>query len=249
MNKLIIALVTILALSVPSLASEPYGNSSNGSFSKAKRILDKEIYHDHRVTIYCEAEYDAKGNVRPPEGFETRVYHARAKKIEWEHVVAAENFGRNFVEWEEGHPQCVDSKGKAFKGRTCAEKINAEYQFMQADMYNLYPAIGAVNALRLNYNFTLLPDAESDFGSCEMKVKNKLAEPPANARGAIARTHKYMAQTYPRYSMEHDQRQLMDEWDEMYPVDAWECDRARRIEAVQGNPNPVVKVYCEEAGM
>lgn len=100
-------------------------------------------------------------------------YEKRAKKVEWEHVVPAENFGRTFVEWREGNHACVNSKGKAFKGRRCAEKVNTEYRHMQADMFNLYPAIGAVNALRSNYNFTMLPGEASDFGSCEMKIENK----------------------------------------------------------------------------
>lgn len=83
----------------------------------------------------------------------------------------AENFGRTFVEWREGNNACVNSKGKAFKGRRCTEKVNYEYRHMQADMFNLYPAIGAVNALRSNYNFTMLPGEASDFGSCEMKIE------------------------------------------------------------------------------
>jgi len=58
------------------------------------------------------------------------------------------NFGRTFKEWRDGNAQCVNSKGKSFKGRRCAEKVNKEYRYMQADMFNLYPAIGAVNALR-----------------------------------------------------------------------------------------------------
>ena len=60
----------------------------------------------------------------------------------------------------------MDKKGKVFKGRKCVEKVNREYRLMQSDMYNLYPAIGAVNALRQNYNFQMLPGEEPDFGSC-----------------------------------------------------------------------------------
>lgn len=35
--------------------------------------------------------------------------------------------------------------------------MSAEYRLMQADMYNLFPAVGAVNAIRSNYNYELLP--------------------------------------------------------------------------------------------
>ena len=121
---------------------------------------------------------------------------------------------------------------------------------MQADLYNLYPAIGAVNALRQNYNFQMLPGEKPDFGSCEMKIADRKAEPPIRSRGQIARTYKYMADAYaPRYRMSRQQAQLIDAWDKMYPVDVWECTRARRIERLQGNENPFVKERCQETGL
>lgn len=98
-------------------------------------------------------------------------------------MVPAENFGRAFPEWREGDAQCVDKRGKAFRGRKCAERVNREYRLMQSDMYNLYPAIGAVNALRQNYNFQMLPGEEPDFGSCGMKIADRRAEPPYQSEG------------------------------------------------------------------
>ena len=38
----------------------------------------------------------------------------------------------------------------------------------------------------------------------------------------------------------------MDAWDKQYPVERWECARAKRIEAIQGNENPFVKNPCQE---
>ena len=199
--------------------------------------------------MYCSAVFNDKKIVTPPDGFETSKYKKRAKKIEWEHVVPAENFGQNFIEWREGHTDCVNNKGKDFKGRNCAGKVNITYRYMQADMYNLYPAIGAVNALRSNYNFTMLPNTNSDFGSCKMKIDAKKAEPPEAARGRVSRTYMYMDAAYPKYKMSKQQRKLMAAWNAMYPVDRWECVRARRIEAVQGNENTIVKNNCEESGL
>ncbi|MEL0631086.1 endonuclease I, partial [Psychromonas aquatilis] len=68
---------------------------------------------------------------------------------------------------------CVNTKRKAYKGRRCAEKANMEYLYMQADMYNLYPAIGSVNDSRSNFNLAMLGDSESDFGSSAMKIENR----------------------------------------------------------------------------
>ncbi|MFT6927088.1 MAG: deoxyribonuclease-1 [Psychromonas sp.] len=181
-------------------------------------MLEKSVYFDHRETIYCAASFDSKKQITPPDGFHTLKYVKRAKKVEWEHIVPAENFGRTFIEWREGNQACVNNKGKSFKGRRCAEKVNYEYRHMQADMFNLYPAIGAVNALRSNYNFTMLPGEASDFGSCKMKIENRKTEPPEAARGRIARTYMYMEQTYPRYNMSKQQRKLMNVWSNLHPV-------------------------------
>jgi deoxyribonuclease-1 len=244
MKTIITALIAIL-ITLPTLAA----NEEVQSFSKAKKILEKQVYNNHRITLYCGATFDAKKKVTPLKGFTTTKYVKRSKKIEWEHVVPAENFGRTFSEWRDGDKQCTNNKGKAFKGRRCAEKVNAEYRYMQADMFNLYPAIGAVNALRSNYNFTMLTNAKSDFGSCAMKIDNRNAEPPEAARGRIARTYLYMDTAYKRYSMSKSQRQLMTAWDKMYPVDAWECARAKKLTSIQKSENGVVKTRCKSAGV
>jgi deoxyribonuclease-1 len=212
MKKITTLLIAIL-IAIPALAA----NQEIQSFSKAKKILEKDVYNNHRETLYCGATFDAKKKVTPPKGFTTTKYVKRSKKVEWEHAVPAENFGRTFSEWRDGHKQCINSKGSTFKGRKCAEKVNSEYRYMQADMFNLYPAIGSVNALRSNYNFTMLPVVKSDFGSCVMKIENKKAEPPEEARGQISRTYLYMEDAYKRYSMSKSQRQLMNAWDKMYP--------------------------------
>ena len=240
MNKALLLSSTLL-ISFHALAD---GNTTISSFSKAKKTLERSVYFDHRTTLYCGAKFDAKKNIILPSGFESEKHVKRSKRVEWEHAVPAENFGRTFSEWREGNKACVTSKGKKFKGRRCAEKTNEEYRLMQSDMYNLYPAIGSVNAMRSNYNFTMLPGEKSDFGSCDMKIDNKKAEPPENARGRIARSYMYMESAYPRYKMSKSQRQLMNAWDKQYPVSAWECTRAQRIEKLQGNTNTIIKERC-----
>ena len=39
-------------------------------------------------------------------------------------------------------------------------------------------------------------------------------------------------------------RKLFDAWDKQDEVDAWECQRVKRIENIQGNENPFVKQAC-----
>ena len=251
-NKIVlifIVLAVFLLCFAPVLLADS-GNTTNDSFTSAKKWLEKDVYYDHRYTIYCNAEFNDDKLVRLPKGFKTDKYSSRAKRIEWEHVVPAENFGRTFAEWRDGHPECVDLKGKPFKGRKCAEQTNKEYRFMQADMYNLYPAIGAVNALRQNYNFTQFQsDTPSSFGTCLMKIQDRKAEPPALARGVIARTYLYFESAYRRYRMSEAQRKLMEVWDKQYPVDSWECERACRIQHIQKNKNKIIQNRCEQKGL
>lgn len=149
-------MVFLLAALVMASGAQAAGNEWNDSFSKAKKTLERQVYYDHRITLYCGAAFDEKKNVTLPEGFTAAKHEKRAGKVEWEHVVPAENFGQAFAEWREGDAQCVDNRGKAFKGRKCAEKASREYRLMQADLYNLYPAVGAVNALLPELQF---PDA------------------------------------------------------------------------------------------
>ena len=113
-------------------------------------------------------------------------------------------------------------------------------------MHNLFPAIGAVNAMRSNYNFQMLPHVKSGFGSCPMKIDSRKAEPPVEARARIARTYLYMDGTYSRYSMSKSQKQLMGAWDKMYPVSEWECTRAKKIANIQKNINEIVESRCNK---
>ena len=245
MLKLIPSAILVV-LPVLAFAS---GNTTNDSFNTAKRMLEHQVYFDHRMTIYCGAKFNAQKRVTLPAGFTAAAHEKRATRVEWEHAVLAENFGRAFPEWRDGHPECVNRNGKPFKGRRCAEKINMEYRPMQADMYNRFPAIGAVNAVRSNKQYSALPGSASAFGSCPAKVDGKRFEPPDRAKGQVARAALYMADSYPKYRLSRQQQQLFEAWDKMFPVDAWECTRAKRIEALQGNANARVKEPCQQAGL
>lgn len=252
MNRLI---STTLALFAAGLAASAYagGNTTNDDFRDAKKMLERKVYFDHRVTLYCGYAFDKNKNVDLPGSFSTPQHHQRANRVEWEHVVPAENFGRAFLAWREGRDgtkRCIDKKGHYFKGRRCAEELSEEFRLMQADMYNLYPAVGAVNAVRSNYNYELLPGVPNTFGSCEMKIDRRRAEPPERSRGQIARTMLYMEAAYsPVYKLSDRQRRQAQNWSAQYPVDQWECTRAERIARLQGNENEGVAQACRAAGL
>jgi len=116
---------------------------------------------------------------------------------------------------------------------------------MQADMFNLFTAIGFVNALRSNYYFQRVLDEKSDFCSCEMINHKRKAQPPVQARGRINRAYLYIDQAYSKYSMSKQQRKLMSSWDNQHPIPEKECVRAEQIFKIQGNINQIVTTRCK----
>ena len=90
-------------------------------------------------------------------GYVPKKNSKRAHRLVWEYIVPTHAFGQSFKEWREGHPDCVDRKGKPFKGNNCARKRNIKFRYMESDLYNLVPAIGEINGLRSNYSFAMIP--------------------------------------------------------------------------------------------
>ena len=228
--------------------SQP-GNTATDSFGKAKKVLHNIIYReaDWRRDLYCGCRYDQKKKVDPAScGYVPEKDNARAHRIEWEHVVPAEAFGQRFREWREGHPDCVDNKGRPFKGRKCAEKVNMAFRYMQADIFNLYPAVGEVNGLRSNYSMAMIPGSRYRFGECGTKIEDRKIEPRPEVRGDIARTYLYMDRAYPGHGIISGKNEkLFRAWDKMDPVDERECVRARKIAKIQGNVNMVAEEACQ----
>lgn len=221
------------------------GNTLIENFNEAKYILYNKVHYDLRTTVYCQLEFDKNLNVCLPDDFDNSKYYERSKRIEAEHIVPAENFGKSFKEWVYGSPIC-NNYGKPYKGRKCAEKASKEYRLMQSDLYNLYPAVGSVNAMRKNYSFVESITGKYDsFGVCDMKIGYKKTVPTEESKGRIARAYLYMEDTYPkRFRMHSETKYTMVKWNEEYPVDEYECKRAKRIENIQGNENKYIKYMC-----
>jgi len=223
------------------------GNLAIESFSTSKRHLQDIHGGLHERTLYCGCSFDA-GSKRidlKSCGYEVRRNKERAQRVEFEHVVPASRFGRTFSAWVEGHASCVRKrKGKAreFKGRECAERASTPYKLMQADMHNLFPAVGEVNGDRSNDPYGEVAGEPREYGRCDVEFGGGVAEPAERARGEIARAMLYMAWAYPeRVVLSDAERAWCERWSEKDPPERWEKERARKIEAIQGNPNPFVK--------
>jgi len=214
------------------------------SFSRSKKLLLK-IYESNAFTFYCGCSFDEKKPNFTSCGYIPNKDNKRANRIEWEHIVPAYDFGHSLSEWKNGHPECVNKKGKKYKGRKCAAKINKEFRLMLADMHNLFPTIGEVNGIRSNYPMSIIKGEERKFGKCDLEIKNKKIEPRKTIRGDIARVYMYMDYSYPgRGIISGDNKKIFEIWNQVDPVDPWECERAKKIEKIQANSNIFVMKGC-----
>ena len=83
------------------------------------------------------------------------------------------------------------------------------------------------------------------FGKCDVEIKSRKVEPREKIRGEIARTYMYMDSVYTgRGIISKKNRNLFESWNQSDPVDEWECERAKRIERIQGNRNEEVMGSC-----
>lgn len=223
--------LTILLLGNTSTASA----SALTSFAQAKAASIR-IHADAPGSFYCNCKIDWQGKKGIPDlascGYKVRKNENRAGRIEWEHVVPAWTFGHQLQCWQNG-------------GRKACNK-DARFRKIEADLHNIQPAIGEINGDRNNFMFSQWKGGERQYGRCDMKIdfKGKRAEPPASARGAIARTWFYMRDTW-QLRLSRQQTQLFEAWDRLYPVTRWECERDARIAHVQGNHNPYIKRACQ----
>ncbi len=222
-------------------------NAQNVRFSTFQESKYKMygIYHDYKKTFYCNAEFDNKRNIILPNGMKAPKNYKNRQMMEWEHIVPAENFGRTFKEWRNAKSLC-----KIRSKRECARRLSEEFNYMEADMYNLYPSIGFINAMRSNFNFAeLREDTPNAVKGCNFKMYKRSVEPAEHLKGIIARTYFYMEDAYPRYKISDKMKKTLQIWDKKHPVEEWECERAKRIEAIQGNTNKFVKEPCKASGL
>lgn len=207
------------------------------SFYQAKAVARDVIYFDRaevdRGTFYCGCSWTwtgrSGGRVDLAScGYQVRAQDHRAGRIEWEHVVTAWVMGHQRQCWQTGgRERCTDS--------------DPVFRQMEADLHNLVPAIGEVNADRSNYRFGVLPATPAAHGQCDFRVDfgDRVVQPRAEVRGMIARIYFYVHDRY-GLRMSQQQQQMMLAWDRQHPVTEWERLRDARIAAVMGHHNPFV---------
>ncbi|KEY90956.1 extracellular deoxyribonuclease (plasmid) [Candidatus Photodesmus blepharus] len=222
-----------------TLIASPLSFSYPNSFQQAKKEAFN-VYKYHPYTFYCGCDITWKGikGSGSPDlkscGYKVRKEPKRANRIEWEHIMPAWSFGHQMRCWQEG--------GR----KNCLKKH--KFKKMESDLHNLVPAVGEVNGNRSNYKFTQWNDNRGDsYGQCLMRIsfKEKIAMPPIETRGKIARAYLYMSKQY-NIKLSKKERKTMEVWNKLNPVTSWECERDYRITKIQGNSNSFVSRRCKE---
>ncbi len=218
------------------------------NFSRAKVALKEQVYFDQNQgealgTAYCGCNWEWVGKsggrtdlascgykIRSPQ---SKHMVTRAERTEWEHVYAASHFGQQRQCWKrEG--------GKG--GRANCQRNDPVFNLMEADMHNLTPIIGEVNADRSNYPIGMVSSRKDGmYGHCASKTdfKQRVFEPRDEAKGMVARIHFYMTDRY-NLSMSRQQQQLFQAWNKQFPPSEWEFERNSRIAKVMGHSNEFV---------
>ncbi len=236
MKRLVFTLLILLACTLFA-EEEPRHYDYNG----ASRQMHRIYYGDLQETLYCGCSYKNKKSIDfnscdyAPRENPKRKSFRRAHRIEWEHIVTAHNMGHFLPCWKEG-------------GRKNCSNNNEQFDLMEGDLHNLYPAIGEVNGDRSNFMFSQWTnEPEPMYGKCSTIVDFELkkVQPRKEARGIIARVSFYMEKTY-GVSLSNQDRKLFEAWDRMHPVSSKECLRDKRIYNVQGDHNPFVYDKCVE---
>ena len=218
------------------------GNRTIPDYDRAKVNLRK-IYTGFPTTLYCGCRYRAS-NQRAER---SRCGYDRSMVVNWEHVVPASHLGNHRPSWRGDDPRCRRAR---VEGRSCARLIDKDFNLREADLYNLYPSLMDLNRARGSLKPGEVSGESRRFGSCDFEIGGRRVEPTPAVRGDIARTYFYMAEAYPDADfLRSSLKRLLQRWDRADPVDAAECERARKIAAVQGNQNRFVRAPCAAKGL
>lgn len=198
------------------------------------------VHRGHLVEVYCGCPYDEDKDVDIEAcGYEPDSTAKNTQRIEWEHVVPASHFGNNRDCWKR-----VGNKS----GRINCRDTDEEFRLMEADLYNLQPAIGRLNNIRSNHRYAEVDGDAITYGNCEFKVGYReddetIIEPPDDVKGDLARAVFYMADKYGQQTIQLSSAEvaMYMEWTEDDPIDDWELERSCRINKIQGWVNPYVQ--------
>lgn len=226
-----------LLLTSVLLFSSVAASQSPHSFSQAKKIA-AAIFENNPITLYCHCRFDSSKAIDLSScQMDEAQSIKRSHRVEWEHMMPAEHFGKQRPCWREA---LCEKNGKRFKGRKCCELIDKPFNQMEAELYNLWPSVGLINQIRSNYRYGTLTNKSTTYG-CDFSVEkgSRAVEPADTAKGIVARANLFMASHY-NLRLSDSQRQLFEAWNRLFPPTAWEIEWAKQVERLEGYNNPYI---------
>jgi deoxyribonuclease-1 len=197
-----------------------------------------KIFKADNLTFYCGCTFNQDKNInfgscyQPIDKFPNRI------NIEQEHVVPAKFFGGHRNCWNKP-PECALPNNRSKGNRKCCRDTDPEFRKAEADLHNLRPAIGQLNAWRSDKPYGVIA-GEEHIGGCDFEIKDKVAEPREPIRGDIGRVFLYMIDAWDM-PLDDEQRNMYIEWSNSDPVTHAEKEINRKICEVQGNSNNLVE--------
>ena len=156
---------------------------------------------------------------------------------EWEHIYPVSKSIRAF-------PECRKN-GKKLSRKKCLE-VSENFRKLEANLYNLVPAVGSLNAVRSNLSYAEIPGEPREWGKCDFEKVGRKVEPRNEVKGDIARIYFYLEKQYPYVGViSNKNRKLFESWDKLDPVDSKECSINKEKERYMGHANPFVKKHCK----
>lgn len=244
MRKLLLPILLFFAF--PAQAEPP------ASFNSAKKAAVELWWEIGPSTLYCSCPYRPASaeekKLRPGNlwvesavcGYQAKELvtkkgkpNARAMRVEWEHVVPADWIATGFDCQNMTRKEC-----RAIPG----------YKQAEGDLFNLFPAIGELNAHRSARLFGNISDEIRNYGSCDFEVEmtgtgpshsRGAAEPMTTIRGDVARVWLYMIDRY-GLKLPEGYETLMSEWSVADPINEAEKLRHDIISRKMGWNNPFV---------
>ena len=224
----------ILIAALAALAWSTSLHAQTMSFSSAKRVL-KEIDAANPVERYCGCRYEAGQADITACGADAAKWRNRLRRIEYEHVVPAADFGRQRACWR--------SAPEGTSPRDHCRRADETFKAMEGDPFNLHPALGTLNAHRSDYRYGEVQGEPREFGRCDFEMSapgsGRFIEPPEDFKGDAARVYFYFEARY-GHRIGRSQRRLFEAWDKQDPVSEWERTRARMIFERTGMKNSIL---------
>ena len=208
------------------------------SFEIAKKQL-KKIYlqGNHPRTLHCGCFFDKIQQVYPEicEHGPKAVGKRRVRKtLKWVHAVPVSTFAKPLKCWDE--TLCRrDGKGGG-TGSRCCNVLSPRFKTREADMHNLFPAVGGEDGGRAESSGAF--GGMNEYRFCRDK-STSMSNPRLGAKGNIARAYLYMSRQY-GLKIPEDMEDRLRVWHLKDPPDAWEEERNTLIELEQGNRNPFI---------